>query len=315
MVFAESLEIVARSGSTLDRIRERIPTYLSDFREDPSWLLMFVFARTMAGRNWHWRRSGYARTGQTSGPSLFDATANDILPALREDGLFDGLQLPSALTSEIQIFADNTACFGNHDRRADRLPADHMVRQDPMNPVVSGHYFERVEDCPAIMAVQQDRLLHTVAQDYLGERACVISTRLWWSFPAAIAIAQQPRLASREMLHFDLDDWRMLKFFFYLTPVTADAGPHLFVKGSHRRRVLKHQLSLTVGRPAEEVLAAYGPDQLVSIHGDAGRGFAEDSFGFHAGSLAQATPRLMLEIGFGVTPPNRRRFYGERVLN
>jgi hypothetical protein len=189
MVFAESLELVARSDSTLHRVRERIPTYLADFREDPSWLLMFIFARTMAGRNWHWRRSGQVKTQHPSGPSLFDATEDAILPALRQDGLFADLQLPAALTTEILSFADKTACFGNHDRRSDRLPADHISRQDPANPIVSGHYFERVKDCPAIMAVQQDRLLHAVARDYLGERACVISTRLWWSFPASVAFS------------------------------------------------------------------------------------------------------------------------------
>jgi hypothetical protein len=313
MAVAKSLEIIAMSESTLGRIKERFPTYLADFRENPRWLLMFMFARTSLGRGSGWQRAVSDANGSAS-PSMFGASADTVVDALNDTGLFTGLQLPPQIVTEIQAFAEETPCFGNHDRQRELLPADHIAQQTAANPVSSGHYFERITDCAAITAVQQDNLLQTVARSYLGDRSCVIATRLWWSFPVPSEIAKEPELRPRDMLHFDLDDWRMLKFFFYLTPVSSEAGPHLYMRGTHRRHILKHQLSLTVGRPAEEVLEAYGPDGLVTIEGNAGFGFAEDPFGFHAGSLAHTTPRLMLEVAFGVTPPNRRRFYGERVL-
>ncbi|MER9642129.1 hypothetical protein [Mesorhizobium sp. M0239] len=39
---AASLETIARNGSMLRRIAVRIPTYLSDIRENPAWLPMFI---------------------------------------------------------------------------------------------------------------------------------------------------------------------------------------------------------------------------------------------------------------------------------
>jgi hypothetical protein len=308
---AKSLELSAREGSTLQRIKDRIPTYLADFREKPSWLLMFLFGRTMAGRRLHSLRRRAPVRARVGERSLFNTDRSVVVAALKQDGLFAEMRLPREVTSEIQSFAETTGCFGNHDRNLDLLPSDHIARQTVTSPVTSGHYFERVQDCPAIMEIQADPLLHTVAADYLGPGSRVISTRLWWSFPVASA-ADKP--APREMLHFDLDDWRMLKYFFYLTPVDAGSGPHLYMRGSHSHHALKHQFSPTVSRPLDELIQTYGADGLTSIHGEAGDGFAEDSFGFHAGSLALTTPRLMLEIGFGVTPPNRRRFFGERVL-
>ncbi len=313
MEAARSLELIARDGSTLRRIRERIPTYLSDFREDPRWLLMFVLGRTALGRRTHRRRPCRAAT-ELPVASMFSAAQADIVQALRQDGLFQELRLPEQVTLDIASFASVTGCFGNHDRNLDLAPAEHLARQDARNPVTSGHYFERVQDCPAVMRIQSDPLLHAVAKDYLGSRATVISTRLWWSFPAP-AERQPGQPPSREMLHFDLDDWRMLKYFFYITPVDAESGPHLYMRGTHENHVLKHQLSLTVGRPMDEVVSTYGAHRLVRLCGAAGSGFAEDPFGYHAGSLARITPRLMLEIGFGITPPNRRRFFGERVLS
>ena len=313
MTAAKSLELIARDGSVLRRIRERIPTYLSDFREDPRWLLMFVLGRTAFGRRMYGTAAPLPQRENQPLSSMFQVKRPDVVSALREDGIFGDLILPSTVTDEILQFALATRCFGNHDRRLDLTPAEQAERQDVENPVTSGHYFERVEDCPAIMALQSDQLLHGVARDYLGANAKVISTRLWWSFPAPRASSDQS--SPEEMLHFDLDDWRMLKFFFYITPVDAESGPHLYMRGTHKHHVLKHQFSITVGRPMTEVLSTYGADRLMSIYGAAGSGFAEDPYGYHAGSLAQTTNRLMLEIGFGITSPNRRRFFGERVLN
>lgn len=313
MAVAKSLEVISRSDSIFNRVKEQFPSYLSDARENPLWLVMFIFARTMLGRRLHRAFDSPARVDAARISSLFDTSAVDIIAALKDAGLFVGLSLNATLTDEIQRFAAATPCFGNQDRQAAYTPAQHVARNDPH--VLSAHYFEQITNCPAVMKIQQDPLLHTVAKGYLGRQARVISTRLWWNFPAEQAKSTQPELADRDVLHFDLDDWRMLKFFFYLTPVDAASGPHLYVRGSHRNHALKHQLSLTVGRPAEEVLDVYGLDQLVSVQGEPGLGFVEDSFGYHAGALAKTKPRLMLEIGFGVTQPNRRRFYGERVLN
>lgn len=314
MAIAKSLELIARDDLIWHRIRERLPTYISDFREDPRWLLMFTVGRTALGR-WLYRSTPTEAdsSDKTTKPSLFSVRSADVVAALMHDGLFDDLHLPAEVTEAISSFANSTGCFGNHDRNLDLLPAQQVAQQSTDNPVTSGHYFERVNDCPAVMEVASDTLLHTVARSYLGKSSRVISTRLWWSFPVSVSETTggpEPR----EMLHFDLDDWRMLKFFFYITPVDAGSGPHLYMKGTHKHHVLKHQLSLTVGRPMEEVLSVYGEDKLSSLRGGAGCGFAEDPFGYHAGSLANSRPRLMLEIGFGVSPANRRRFFGERVL-
>lgn len=311
---AKSLELIAREQSILGRMWERLPTYLSDFREDPRWLLMFTLGRTTLGRRLHAPKPHRVFPQHDPVASMFLSNKADILADLRTDGIFSDLRLPDNVTAQILEFAQETGCFGNHDRDLDLTPEQHRARQSVENPVTSGHYFERIEKCSAAMAVQADSLLHAVAMEYLGHKARVISTRLWWSFPATVIDVGSEPVAPREMLHFDLDDWRMLKYFFYITPVDTGAGPHLFLRGTHIHHVLKHQLSITVGRPMDEVLATYGADRLSQIHGDAGSGFAEDPYGYHAGSLARTAPRLMLEIGFGITPANRRRFFGERIL-
>jgi len=313
---ATDLESVARKGNPLKRMAVRIPTYLADIRENPSWLPMFVLARTMPFRNLHWRATRRRPVvDATAGPSLFSGIERDaVVRALEADGLSTDFVLPDHIHREIAAFAHATPCFGNFDRKLEFLASDHAeAEQRYGRSLLSGHFFERSLECEAVRAVQNDPLLADVARHYLGGQAGIITTRIWWSFPTRSASEADLSRASFRY-HFDLDDWRMLKVFFNLVDVDEGTGPHVFVKGSHRRRALKHQLTLLVGHPAEEIMRYYGEDNAVTLTGKAGTGFIEDPFGFHMGTAPTQKPRLMLEVGFGISKPSRRRFHGEPVL-
>jgi hypothetical protein len=311
-----NLEMIARSAGPLRRILARAPTYLAYLSENPAWLAMFVLARTMPARRAHWRRAKPARPMSDIDATMFAGVKRrEVVEALRAKGLFSGFMLAPAIRQEIAQFARETPCFGNFDRNLAFLPHDHADAERRFGlSILSGHYFERILQCNAALTVQRDPLMLDVARHYLGGEARLITTRLWWSFPTSAATDADMRLASQDKYHFDLDDWRMLKFFFYLTAVDQGCGPHIYVKGSHNRRTLRHQLTLLVGHSADDVLGAYGADNATMLTGEAGLGFVEDPFGFHMGTVAKRSPRLMLEIGFGVSPPSRRRFHGEPLL-
>lgn len=224
---AASLESIARNGSLLRRIAVRIPTYLSDLRENPAWLPMFMLARTMPARRLHWRGAKPVRPAQEVQETVFTGIDRDaVFGALRSDGLFSGLALPQSIHEEIASFAQRTPCFGNFDRRLEFLPAKHAEAEKRFGrPLLSGHFFERILDCNAALTVQRDPLLLDIAAHYLGSQAKLITTRVWWSFPTSSASDAEKNLASLGKYHFDLDDWRMLKFFFYLNPVDAELAP------------------------------------------------------------------------------------------
>jgi hypothetical protein len=310
-----NLELIARGGGRAQRLLARLPTYLADLRENPSWLVMFVFARTMPGRRLHWL---FARpgNGQATESAVFgDVDRANAVAELRSVGLYAGFALPQSIHREILNFAERTPCFGNFDRRLELLPNEHKEAEKRFDcSILSGHYFERVLKCEAAVAVQRDPLPLEIARSYLGGQARLVTTRLWWSFPTKGATEADLRLASQDKFHFDLDDWRMLKFFFYLTPVDAESGPHVFVRRSHARRTIRHQTTLFVGHAAADVTRAYGAENVAILLGPAGFGFVEDPFGFHMGSLARRSPRLAMELGFGVSPPSPRRFHGEPVV-
>ncbi|MFB2566897.1 phytanoyl-CoA dioxygenase family protein [Rhizobium sp. IMFF44] len=312
---AEDLESIARQGGRFKRMAIRIPTYLTDLKENPAWLPMFLLARTLPFRQIHWFATKQPVRLPVSGPSMFAGVERAaVVKALRTDGIYPSLMLPDHIHRGIAEFAANTACFGNFNRKLEFVAGEHKEAEARFGrPILSGHFFERSLDCEAVMAVQRDPLLIDIARQYLGGQAKVITTRIWWSFPTQASEADRS-LASLDKYHFDLDDWRMLKFFFNLVDVDEGTGPHVFVKGSHRRRRVRHQLTLLVGHPANEVLDYYGEANALTLTGKAGSGFVEDPFGFHMGTVPTQKPRLMMEVGFGVSKPSRRRFHGEPVL-
>lgn len=311
----KDLEAIARTGGTLRRMAARVPTYLTDLRENPAWLPMFLLARTIPFRRAHWLTAKPVPPSETAASSMFgQIKADEVASELKRTGISAGLTLPASIHEEIASFAHETPCFGNFDRELEFVAGEHAEAERRFGrTILSGHHFERVLQCEAAVAVQRDPLLLDVARHYLGGEAKLITTRTWWSFPTKTASEADLSRASFKF-HFDLDDWRMLKFFFYLSDVDADAGPHVYVRGSHNRRRVKHQLTLLVGHPADEVLNFYGENNAVTLTGKAGTGFVEDPFGFHMGTLAKNTPRLMMEVGFGVSKPSKRRYHGEPVV-
>ena len=121
---------------------------------------------------------------------------------------------------------------------------------------------------------------------------------LRWSFPSTESGSDV------QAFHRDSDDWRYVKVMVYLTDVYDDAGPHVYVLGTH------------LGKPSlrlqhysdESVLRTYGADRIVSVTGPSGLGFAVDTAGIHKGAVPTLTPRLMLQIQYSLLPAYAYRY-------
>ncbi|HEV7371455.1 hypothetical protein [Arenibaculum sp.] len=313
-----ALSRLARSlGRTLRRFSARFPTYAADAVADPRWLVMFVFARMLVARRlyvWFVRSTRESRE-EPAAPTVFaDVDEAAVLGDLKREGLHRGLRLPDGLVGEIRAFALATPCYAGTTRDVSFLPEHHEEAELSCGrPILVGHYLDRVSDCPAIGALSRDPGLQRIAAGYLGRPPVPVATRLWWSFPSTPASEADLHQASQERLHFDLDDWGQLKFFFYLTDVDEGAGPHVYLRGSHAVRRLAHQFSPFVGLSTETVLRSYGRENLTVLTGPAGTGIVEDPFGFHTGTLARERRRLILELSFGLTGVLGRRRHGEMV--
>lgn len=312
-----ALRRFARSaGRMLARLFARLPTYAADAVADPRWLVMFVFARLLPARRLYARlAAGREPRAEPALPSVFaDVDETVVLEELKREGVHQGPRLPDRIVGEIRSFALATPCYAGTTRDVSFLPDRHgEAERERGRPILVGHYLDHVSDCPAIEALSRDPRLRRIAAGYLGRPPVLVATRLWWSFPSRPESEADLHHASQERLHFDLDDWGQIKFFFYLTDVDDRAGPHVYLRRSHATRRLMHQFSPFVGFSSETVLRCYGRENLSVLTGPAGTGIVEDPFGFHTGTLARECRRLILEFSFGLTGVLRRRRHGEMV--
>jgi ectoine hydroxylase-related dioxygenase (phytanoyl-CoA dioxygenase family) len=140
-----------------------------------------------------------------------------------------------------------------------------------------------------------DESIIAVAQSYLGAKPILDIVALWWS-----TAREKPDSEAAQFFHFDMDRVKWLKFFFYITDVSPQNGPHCFIKGSHKaggipRALLKHGYSRL---PDEKVQEFYTEDQFVEFTGPVGTIIAEDTRGLHKGKAVEKGDRLIFQLEF-----------------
>lgn len=224
---------------------------------------------------------------------------DEIVKNLTYKGLHLGINLPKNIVEEIVEFAKSTACYGN--RKSDMGFYYHQKQQaqaKSSNRFVVAYYFNTSLLCPAIKKLQSDPTLLQIAAMYLEAKPIHTGNHLWWSFPLEATYREKSQVG--QVFHYDLDDYRFVKFFFYLTDVDISSGCHVCVRGSHKRKKLSHIL-LSKRETDKNIIDYYGQESLIKISGKAGFGFAENPLCFHKGITPQNKDRLMLQIQFATT--------------
>lgn len=227
---------------------------------------------------------------------------------LREQGVHAGLQLPKTVVKTLVAFAHH------HPFAADRDPSL-LCHFDDRRKVEAhvGHAFQmgnfRSQDCPLIQDLIHDPGLLAIATTYLGTQPTNIGSELLWSFPTEANWTQQIKAA--QVFHYDVDDYRSVKFFFYLTDVDEHSGPHVSIQGTHWGKKLIHQVmgQRCAGLPDQALVDLYGEHRVVTHCGEAGFGIVEDTFCFHKGTRPITKPRLMLQIQYAINDYGEIRSY------
>ncbi|MDB5453981.1 MAG: hypothetical protein JWO33_2559 [Caulobacteraceae bacterium] len=215
-----------------------------------------------------------------------DSTRKRTLVELRRVGLAR-LQPLAAATQIDAMVAYFRACRVMVDRKT-------SIPLDALDPTVAIAEYDlgAILGCPYLLALVNAPAIIQLAEAYLGCRPTLSSLGVRWTFPVEAAAARF------QSYHRDIDDWRFLKLFIYLTPVTQGAGPHEYVLGSHL-----HSFGLRAkAYDRRELEVRYGPENLVAVTGPAGTTFVGDTIGIHRGGCPSSEPRLLLVAQYSILP-------------
>lgn len=267
----------------------------------PNWFLMFVLARIAFVRRFALLLSKRPFT-QSYGkqPSLFEQLDVDsVTKILKEDGFYLNINLPEKTRQDIQDFAKNAIYFGDGNPNFCFLMADkEKIESKSGQKFRFAYNFNSSWLCPAIKQVENDPKLWQIAAKYLEANPMLVSSQIWWTFPIEEAV-NEPKVGGLRF-HYDLEGYSSLKFMFYLTDVDSSSSYHICVKGSHKKKKLREQFSLSRNRDDQYIINYYGSENVITISEPAGSGFAEDPYCFHKGTIPVNKERLILEIKFAL---------------
>jgi hypothetical protein len=197
-----------------------------------------------------------------------------------------------------------------------------FLRYDRDHPVAENYRFDEqtVLDSPDVQTLISDPSLIALAQAYLGLQPILDIVALWWS----TSYAQTASSEAAQLFHFDMDRIKWLKIFFYLTEVTPQTGPHIFVAKSHRRKGQPAEL-LNRGYeriPDADIEKYYPKEDIIEIPGPRGMIFAADTRAFHKGKPLESGERLILQLEFcdslfgaAYTQSALKKSYDRRLLS
>lgn len=215
----------------------------------------------------------------------------EALAGLQRDGFFVFKKVVAGpLVHELRNYAEHVPCMPRGaTQRIPEYPRE--------NPTV-GRY--DIDETTALTSdlVQEfatDPLMALISENYLGQPVVMDEVAFWWTTSQR---AEDANL-NAQMYHQDRDRLSFLKFFIYLTDVTADTGPHVYIRGSHRHipRTLRRD-----GRIDDMAVNAAGlGGDAREICGPAGTLMAVDTIGLHKGKTPVKDDRLALQVEFSTS--------------
>lgn len=290
-------------------------TKLKKLFKNPGYTLIrilgrFVFVRNLSDRilaikNLKKLESQKNAFGKNKKKSIFkDLDVEKIIGELAQDGISTGINLPNSVVQDLREWCKKNTCY------ADRLPQkgfdlkDRLAVQEKMGKTILVAQYFNTDLCESVTKLKEDPVLKQIANLYLNCEAKCVGTNIWWTFP--VIPTEYDKDQQAHMFHHDVDDIKFLKFFFYLTDVEEGDGPHIFVKKSvSNPPKIKFSDKWMLRRFSDdEIEDFYSANQLITLVGSSGTGFAEDTFGIHKAMTPTRNPRLLLQIQFAVNDFN-----------
>lgn len=181
---------------------------------------------------------------------------------------------------------------------------------------MAGYRSDQVIRAPHLVDLFNDPRLIDLLEAYLGCVPTLYSMNAWWSFPA-----NRPELVYSQYFHRDIDDWRFVTLFLFLTDVDEASGPHQVIAGSHtpdgltqllsRAKAqgqdlmgfnLEQSFSKPMGEELSQACERILDEAVVNVCGAAGTMHLVNTTALHRGLMPLKSPRLVAWARYGLGP-------------
>jgi hypothetical protein len=218
-----------------------------------------------------------------------------IVSALKRDGFYVFSQkAPEDFLDSIEAFAREAPAVTEQNRER-KLP---LEKYDPDHPVSRTYKIpeQALINSPPLQELIADPVFVAISERYLNTLPAIGGLDTWWS----ARYGNEAGSDAAQLFHFDFDAppaW--LKLFVYVTDVTPEKGPHVYVRGSHKAGLAQTREFRSRGYQRisdEEMEQKFGTGNLVEITGQRGTVFMADTRGFHKGKFPTGGDRLLAQV-------------------
>ena len=145
-----------------------------------------------------------------------------------------------------------------------------------------------------VKKILDDPVIRGLAEFYLRCPLMVRGVSMWHSF---VSYDGKGKADLAQQFHFDLDEFRWLKVFIFLSDVTHANGPHVFIPGSHKPGIKSPELlSRGYARISDDEMSNFHPRSTWQyITCPAGTVVLADTRCWHKGTAVQSGVRSVLQ--------------------
>jgi hypothetical protein len=231
-------------------------------------------------------------------------SVSSVLGRIENDGYFISKIDNNKINTIKQEFKKNYFTYRFKDRNKDfsKQIRDNLDLDEIINISIAqkiSHLtidIDQKEKC-LINEIGKSDFFLEIAKSYLNKKKITLHSYCYISNPIDTSTIEQKKNA--QYFHYDCDYKKFIKIFIYLNDVDDENGPHIFVRGTHKKRKIIH---LNATRLDDDDVEKNYNKQVIKFTGKAGTTIFEDTFGLHKGKVPEKKTRAMLVYEYGITP-------------
>lgn len=208
---------------------------------------------------------------------------------LEEKGYLDlGIFLSE---NEVEKIIDKVRQFNCFDPYRDEL-GEFKSSNIPKDVHVANYKRNDLLSVKEILDIANNTDVLKTVKNFLGATPTISNINMWWS------LSDKKEAEQAQFFHRDVDDFKFCKLFVYLTDVSMENGPHVYVEGSS----ISEKLRKIKRYDDDEIENEFGKENIKYFTAPQGSAFIVDTYGFHKGLLPSKGNRLLLQIQYSLSP-------------
>jgi ectoine hydroxylase-related dioxygenase (phytanoyl-CoA dioxygenase family) len=266
---------------------------LKDYR----WMLFYIQRMDYNPSHRNFISSAIAKFLPKTSSSKLDDESKQLSKVFKEEGyvVIEDL-LSKTQVEEMRAYLDTKLCIDpqHFDKGAFSVP-----ESIPKESVHAYYSNEDSVNIPHLWELANDPKILSIVEDRFGAKPTISLLSAWWVFHSfdTEANASEVHVNKPGEFHRDIDDWSQVRLYIGLTDVDEDAGPHAYIKSSHKWMLPPKSRGMDIDDPNFPM-----KDNLVKLTGEAGMAWLGNTYVLHRGIIPKTKHRLMITVTYTFAP-------------